>query len=104
MQKLRKENYFPRAEKANTVPRSPLPSSHTKWEVGRSFAIHSPNGSLGIFHEWMSPRCWTPGQQQMLCLLHDQFWWPGMAVQMQKAISSCEQFIHHEGSHTKAPM
>ena len=30
------------------------------------------------------------GQQQTLCLLHDWFWWPGMAVQMQKAISNCK--------------
>ena len=44
------------------------------------------------------------GQQQMLCLLHDQFWWPGMAAQMQKVISSCERCIQHEGGHTKAPM
>ena len=39
-----------------------------------------------------------------LCLLHDQFWWPGMATQMQKAISSCKQCIQHEGTHAKAPM
>ena len=43
------------------------------------------------------------GQQQMLCLLHDQFWWSGMATQMQKVISSCEGCIQHEGGHTKAP-
>ena len=43
-------------------------------------------------------------QQQMLCLLHDRFWWPGMAAQMQKVISSCEQCIQHEGICTKAPM
>ena len=39
------------------------------------------------------------GQQQMLCLLHERFWWPDMAAQMQKAISSCEQCIQHEGIH-----
>ena len=44
------------------------------------------------------------GQQQTFCLLHDQFWWPGMSAQIQKAISSCEQCIQHEGSHAKAPM
>ena len=27
-----------------------------------------------------------------------------MATQMQKAISSCEKCIQHEGSHTKAPL
>ena len=40
----------------------------------------------------------------MLCLLHNQFLWPGMATQMQKAISSYEQYIQHEGFHAKAPM
>ena len=44
------------------------------------------------------------GQQQTLYLLHDQFWWPGMAMQMQKAISNCKQCIQHEGSHAKAPL
>ena len=44
------------------------------------------------------------GQQQTLSLLNDQFWWPGMATQMQRAISSCEQCIQHEGIHAKAPM
>ena len=44
------------------------------------------------------------GQQQTLCLLHDWFWWPEMVMQMQKAISSCEQCIQHEGSCTKAPV
>ena len=38
------------------------------------------------------------GQQQTLCLLHDQLWWPGMATQMQEAISSCKQCIQHEGT------
>ena len=44
------------------------------------------------------------GQQQMLYLLQDQFWWPGMAMQMQKLISNCEQCIKHEGTCAKAPM
>ena len=44
------------------------------------------------------------GQQQMLCLLNDWFWWPGMATQMQKPISSCEWCIQHEGIHAKAPV
>ena len=44
------------------------------------------------------------GQQQTLCLLHDQFWWPGMAAQMQKDISSCEQCIQHEGTDAKVPV
>ena len=44
------------------------------------------------------------GQQWTLCLLLVWFWWPGMAVQMQKVISSCEQCIQHEGICAKAPM
>ena len=44
------------------------------------------------------------GQQWTLYLLHDQFWWSGMATQVQKVISNCEQCIHHEGTHAKAPM
>ena len=42
------------------------------------------------------------GQQQTLCLLNDQFWWPGMASQIQRVISSCKQCIQHEGIHDKA--
>ena len=44
------------------------------------------------------------GQQWTLYLLHDQFWWPRMTTEMQKAISSCKQCIQHEGIHAKAPM
>ena len=44
------------------------------------------------------------GQQQTLYLLHDQYWWPGMATQMQKAIRNCEQCIQHDGTHAKASM
>ena len=43
------------------------------------------------------------GQEQTLYLLHDQFWWPGMATQMQKAISNCKWCIQHEDSCAKAP-
>ena len=44
------------------------------------------------------------GQQQTVQLLQDQFWWAGMAMQMQKAISNCRWCIHHEGTHDKVPM
>ena len=44
------------------------------------------------------------GQQQMLYLLHHQFWWPSMAMQMQKAISNHEWCIQHGGTCAKAPM
>ena len=85
------------------LPRNPLSLSHTKWQFVRSFVVHSPHGSLSSCHEWMSLRCWTPGSQ-VLYLLHNWFWWPGMAAQMQKVISSCKWCIQHEGSHTKGPM
>ena len=38
------------------------------------------------------------GQQQMLYLLHDLFWWPSMAIQIQGVISNCEWYIQHEGT------
>ena len=43
-------------------------------------------------------------QQWMLYLLQDQFWWPGMAMQMQKAISNCKWFtnIRHSCQGTNA--
>ena len=44
------------------------------------------------------------GQQQTMCLLNDQFLWPSMAAQMQRAISSCEHCIQHEGIWAKAPV
>ena len=42
------------------------------------------------------------GQQQTLSILQDQFWWPGMAMQMQRVISNCERCIQHEGAQAKA--
>ena len=60
-------------KKADTLPSSPLPSPHTNWQVGKSFAVHSPHGSSSGCHEWMSPRCWNQGQQQTLYLLQDLF-------------------------------
>ena len=44
------------------------------------------------------------GQQQMLHLLQDQFWWPGMATQMQKVISNFKWCIQHESTCAKVPM
>ena len=43
-------------------------------------------------------------QQQMLYLLQNQFCWPGMAMLMHKAISSCKWCTQYEGTCTKAPM
>ena len=37
-------------------------------------------------------------QWQALSLLQDQFWWPGMVMQMQMGISSCERCIQCEGA------
>ena len=44
------------------------------------------------------------GQQQMLHLLQDSFWWPSMATQMQKVISNCEQCIQHKGTCARTPL
>ena len=44
------------------------------------------------------------GQWQRLPLLQDWSWWPGLAIQMQKAISSCDRHIQHEGAQVKAPL
>ena len=44
------------------------------------------------------------GQQQTLYLLQDKFWWPSMAMQMQKVINNCKQCIQHGDTHAKAPM
>ena len=84
---------------------------------GALYHHHTPMGKLEDILQFMVPTAhqvaamngchWDAGnqdQQQTLCLLHDWFWWPGMAMQMQKAISSCKQFIQHEGSHAKAPV
>ena len=42
------------------------------------------------------------GQQQTISLLQDQFWWPGMATWMQRAIYNCKRCIQHEGAHAEA--
>ena len=44
------------------------------------------------------------GLWQMLSLMQEQFWWPGMAMQMQNVISSCERCIQHEVTRVKAPL
>ena len=44
------------------------------------------------------------GQQWTLSLLQDQFWWPRMAKWMQRAISSTERCIQHEGAWAKASL
>ena len=44
------------------------------------------------------------GQQQTLSLLQDQFWWPGMTMQIERVIGNCERCIQHEGALAKAPL
>ena len=61
MQRLRWGKLFSKSREANGQPRSPLPSPHTNWPVGRCFAICGHHGSLSNCHEWMSLRCWTLG-------------------------------------------
>ena len=66
------------------------------------FAVPKPHwqGAMNGCHHDTGHQC----QQQALYLLHDQFMWPGMATQMQTAISSCEQCTQHESIHAKAPV
>ena len=84
---------------------------------GALYHHHTPTGELEEVLLFMVPRAhWVPamkgchhyagnqGQQQTMSLLNDQFWWPGMATQMQRAIRCCEWCIQHEGIHAKAPL
>ena len=82
---------------------------------GALYHGHTPTGKLEevlhfvvpMFH-WVAAMngChWDvghQGQQQTLYLLHDRFWWPGMAAQMQKVISNCKQCIQHKCTCDKA--
>ena len=84
---------------------------------GALYHCHTPAGKLEEVLQFVVPMAhqvtlmngyqWDAGhqgQQQTLYLLHDQFWWPRMPMQMQKAISSCEWCITHEGTCAKVPM
>ena len=45
----RGEKGYPlREEKADAIPRSPLPLPHTGWWIERSFAVCSPQGSINV--------------------------------------------------------
>ena len=68
------------------------------------FVIHSPRDHWVAAMNECHHDAGYQGQQQMLCFLHDWFWWPGMATQMQKAISSSKLCSQHEGIHAKAPV
>ena len=84
---------------------------------GALYHCHIPTGKLEEVLWFVVPKAhWVAtmngchhnaghqGQQWTLHLLNDQFWWPGKAAQIQRAISSCKQCIQHEGIHAKAPM
>ena len=84
---------------------------------GAFYHHHTPAGELEEAMQFIVPKAhWVAtmtrchrdaghqGQQQMLYLLQDQFWWPSMTVQIQKAISNCEWCIQQGGTHAKAPM
>ena len=53
-----------RVDKADTLPRSPLPSQYTGWWAGKSFAVCSPHSSSSACYGWMSQRSWTPGSAE----------------------------------------
>ena len=61
---LRRERLFFDSKKADALPGSPLPSPHTSWQVGRSFAVGSPHSSSSGSHEWMWLSCWTQGSAE----------------------------------------
>ena len=56
-----------------------------------------PMAHTVVARNWCQRDAGHQGQWQMLPLLQDLFWWPGMAMQMQKAISSCERCIDMRG-------
>ena len=81
------------------------------------YHCHVPAGELEEAMQFVVPKAhWVAamdkchrdavhkGQQQMLNLLWDQFWWFSIAAQMQKAISNCEWCNQHGGTCTKVPM
>ena len=70
---------------------------------GALYNLHTPAGELEEAMQLVVPKvhgvaamngchrdAGHQGQQQMLYPLQDQFWWSGMAMQMQKVISNCE--------------
>ena len=44
------------------------------------------------------------GRDQMLSLLQECFWWPGMAKQMRQVIKTCRCCLQYEGGNPKAPL
>ena len=91
-------------EEVNPPLGSPIPLPHSCWWVGEVLRFMVPKAHQVAAMNGCHWDAAHQGQQWTLCLLQDWFWWPGMAAQMQKAISNCEQCIQHEGTHAKAPM
>ena len=84
---------------------------------GALYHCHTPDGELEGVMQFVVPtahqraamnRChWDAGhqgQQWMLYLLQDWFWWSSMAAQMHKVINKCKWCIQYEGICAKAPM
>ena len=82
---------LPEQKRLMLLPRSPLLSDTHQLVNWKKFC-----GSVFPMAHWVAAmNGWHQdaghqGQQQTLYLLYDQFWWPRMATQMQKAISSCD--------------
>ena len=98
------ENYSLRVEEANALSRSPLPLPHTKGGLENILWFVVPTAHQLTAMNGCHQDAGHQGQQWTLYLLSEHFWWPGMAIQMQRAISNCKLCIQHEGSHAKAPM
>ena len=84
---------------------------------GALYHCHTPAGELEEALQFVVPMAHrvaamngchrdvgNQGQWQMLSPLQDWFWWPGMAMLMQKVIISCERCIQYEGAWVKAPL
>ena len=91
-------------EKANALTRS-LYHHHTlagELDEAMQFVVSKVHwvAAMNGCHRDAGPQV----QQQVMYLLQDQFWWSGMAMQIQKVISNCEWCIQHGDTHAKAPM
>ena len=77
-------------EEVNALPGSPLQLPHPCWWTGRKFCNSwSPKPTRVAAMNGCHHDAGHQGQQYTMSLLNDQFWWPNMATQMQRAISSC---------------
>ena len=44
------------------------------------------------------------GQNRTASLLLEQFWWPGMMLEVKSAMKNCKQCLHHDGDSVRAPL